>query len=163
MSVDMTGVEQQATSREMLAVTAEYPEIGPGELFCYWTEPDLLTRWWPRQAEVDLRRTGSFHFAWPEMDWHLRGVYSDIEPGRKLGFSWYWDHEPRVPARFVDVEFEPLGEGGTKLTVTHQMYGDGAADQEERKGHLEGWMYFLARLQSVTGDVRGTYLAEGGE
>jgi uncharacterized protein YndB with AHSA1/START domain len=161
MSVEMRGVEERATSPEMLEVTAEYASVDPATLFRFWTQPELLTAWWPQRAEVDLRVTGSFHFWWPDMDLHLRGVYSDIEPGSRLGFSWYWDHEPSVPARFVDVLFELTGNGGTRITVTHQRYEESARDREERQGHLEGWTYFLGRLQSVTGDVSATYLLGG--
>jgi uncharacterized protein YndB with AHSA1/START domain len=82
------------------------------------------------------------------MDWHLRGHYLAIEPGRLLTFTWAWDHEPDAPARLVSVRFTPDATGGTLLTVTHAPYTTTADEQEARQGHLDGWLHFLARLQS---------------
>jgi hypothetical protein len=49
----------------------------------------------------------------------------------------------------VQAAFEPVGDIGTQLTVTHRTYTDSKEDQEERNGHIEGWTYFLKRLHDA--------------
>ena len=48
-----TGVIQLPSGADKLVFEAEYPGIDPAELFTFWTEPDLLTRWWPQEAEIE--------------------------------------------------------------------------------------------------------------
>ena len=140
-------VTQLPTDPDTLTVAALYERATPDELFAYWTAPVLLTQWWPEQADTDPRPGGSYHLAWPKMGWHLRGEYTAVEPGRRLAFTWRWDHEPDKPTRTVEVLLDPIGDLGTQLTVTHTTYTP--ADREERDGHLEGWTYFLTRLRDA--------------
>ena len=129
-------------------VVGTFPACSPNQLFDYWITPQLLTQWWPSEAEIEPRIHGSYHFAWPQMQWHLRGHFTDFEPGKKLSFTWRWDHYPHTTQ--VVVDFEPLTESGTKLTVTHGEYRDSNEDQEARQGHIEGYLYFVGRLQHCT-------------
>lgn len=150
MTQDLTAeqyVTQLPTTSDTLTVAAMYERTSPDELFAYWTDPALLTQWWPKQAETDPRPGGAYHLTWPKMDWHLRGEYTATEPGRHLAFTWRWDHEPDKPTRTVDVLFEPVGDLGTQLIVTHGTYAH--SDRDERDGHLEGWTYFLTRLRDA--------------
>lgn len=137
---------------DTLVVVAEFPHVLPNRLFAYWTQPELLRRWWPREVDLDPRAGGAYHLSWPEMGWNLRGQYTEVEPGRRLGFTWRWDHEPDAPPTRVDVDVEPFADRGAKLTLTHGPYGHAEGDREMRAGHLEGWRHFLGRLQDVTRD-----------
>ena len=150
MTHDLTAeqyVTQLPTAPDRLTVAALYERATPDDLSAYWTDPALLSQWWPDQADTDPRPGGTYHFAWPRMDWHLRGEYTAVEPGRLLAFTWRWDHEPDRPTRTVEVLFDPVGDLGTQLTVTHGTYAE--TDREERDGHLEGWTYFLTRLRDA--------------
>jgi uncharacterized protein YndB with AHSA1/START domain len=142
-------VVQQESGPEKLIVTSFYPGASPALLFKYWTQPELLRQWWPPEADVDARPGGQYHLSWPSMEWNLRGTYTAFEPGRTLAFTWQWDHEPHTPGREVTVTFEPVGDVGTQLTVTHGAYTVSTKDQEERSGHLDGWIYFLTRLHDA--------------
>jgi uncharacterized protein YndB with AHSA1/START domain len=142
-------IVQQTSGPEQLIVTSFYKRIAPAELFRHWTQPELLTQWWPAEAELEPRMGGRYCLSWPSMSWHLRGIYTEFEPGRKLAFTWKWDHEPATPERHVHVAFEPIGDIGTQLTITHGTYANSQQDQQEREGHLEGWTYFLRRLHDA--------------
>ncbi len=109
-------------------VTATFPNCSPDSLFAYWVTPQLLTQWWPPEAEIEACLNGSYHYYWPQMQWHLRGHFTEFEPGRKLAFTWCWDHYPHTT--HVVVDFASLAENGTHLTVMHGPYSDSGEDQE---------------------------------
>ena len=138
-----------STATDRLVLACEY-SVTPDVLFRYWTEPELLTQWWPSAAELDLRAGGSYLLSWPQMGWNLRGSFTAVEPGQRLAFTWNWDHEPDLPERQVDVRFEPV-DAGTRLTITHGTYSDSDTDQQDRQSHLAGWQHFSTRLAEVVG------------
>ena len=145
-------VTELATTPDVLTLVAEYPGLATERLWAYWTQPERLVRWWPREAETDVRDGGAYHLAWPEQGWHLRGRYTAVEPTHLLAFTWAWDGEPELPPpKQVTVRFEPLPgtNAGTRLTLTHGTYAATAEDREARQHHLDGWRHFLPRLGEV--------------
>ena len=144
MSMSVTHIP---SSDDTLIITASFPTCSAEVLFEFWIQPYLLIQWWPQVAEVEPRLGGAYHLSWPQRNWHLRGWYTLFEPGKKLAFSWQWDHHP--VREDVIVTFEPLEEQGTTLTIVHGPYDDSKQSQEDRQGHIGGWLYFLARLQNL--------------
>lgn len=140
-------VTQLPSTPDKAIVVGTFPTCSPGRIFDYWTNPQLITQWWPSEAELEPYLNGGYHLSWPQMQWHLRGNYTDFEPGRILAFTWRWDHYSHITN--VVVIFELFDDTGTKLTVTHGDYGDSGEDQEARQGHIEGWLYFIEKLQGV--------------
>ncbi|HEY0868299.1 MAG TPA: SRPBCC domain-containing protein, partial [Fimbriimonas sp.] len=125
----------------------------PAELFEHWVDPVLLVQWWPRVASSDRSLGGAYRFEWPQPGHHLYGNYTAYEPGRRLGFTWTWSHEPAtVQPLQVDVFFEPLLEDGTRIGIYHGTFMENEFDA--RQGVAEGWIHFgmlLAGLRSGTG------------
>jgi uncharacterized protein YndB with AHSA1/START domain len=132
-----------------MIVTVDLATFSPQKAFDYFTRPELLTRWWPQEASVEPRAGGVYRMGWPAMNWELSGRYSIFEPAERLAFTWQWSHRPDLPARTVDVVFEPAGQG-SRLTVTHGLYGDTDAEQDDRQSHIDGWIHFLSKLQAET-------------
>ena len=145
-------ITQIPSSNDKLVILAEFDKLAPGEVFDYWTKPELLCTWWPQEAEIDAHVGGTYHLSWPGMNWHLRGQYTCFEPGKQLAFTWKWDHDEEGTAvREVTIIFEPLSDRGTKLVLAHGPYTDSAEDQAIRiEHHLAGWQHFIPRLQSLT-------------
>jgi uncharacterized protein YndB with AHSA1/START domain len=133
--------------RDRLVLTGDFPKFGPGELFDHFTKPDLLARWWPPQAEVDLREGGAYVLAWPGR-WKLLGRVASFSVGRRLVISWSFEHDPSEDRR-VEVVFEPLDGGGARLWVIHSAYGEEKTEREARDGHGRSWEHFLARLRAL--------------
>jgi uncharacterized protein YndB with AHSA1/START domain len=142
-------VREVPSGTDRLVVEADLPGLEPGSAFDHWLRPELLTRWWPPEAENEPRAGGWYHLAWLAQGWHLRGRYTLLEPGRAVAFTWQWDHEPEQPLRHVAVDFAAAKAGGTRVTVTHALYGDTAAEQEIRASHRDGWLHFLGRLAAI--------------
>lgn len=122
----------------------------PAAVYAAWTRPELLARWWgPRHtrvetAEVDARVGGRFRVVLVEdggARHEVSGVYSEVEPGRKLVFSWAWSEAPPERASRVAVTFRAVP-GGTELRLVHDRF----ADPETAVRHRRGWTESLERL-----------------
>lgn len=144
-------VARQPSGDDRLILAGDFLDFPVALLFAYWVRPDLLTQWWPRAAQVQPYPGGTYRFSWPERGDTLTGRYTIFKPSEELAFTWHWEHEPAsVPALLVTVTFAPLPTGdGSALTLTQGPYKNTPDDQERRASHLEGWTYFLNKLQSL--------------
>ncbi len=141
-------LEQLPSPHSQLLLRATFERLPPEAVFEHLTRPALLQRWWPPEAEVDGRVGGAYHFRWPAQNWDLRGEFTAFEPGRRLAYTWAWDHEPQLPTRLVEFALAPH-HGGTRVDLSHGTYGDSDIEQADRTSHLEGWQYFLGRLAEL--------------
>jgi uncharacterized protein YndB with AHSA1/START domain len=130
-----------------MLVRADLPRTSPRTVFDRWSSPALLTVWWPEVAELDLRVGGKYHFAWPRADWHLRGSFVSVREPNEMGFSWRWDHHPESTT-VVKVTIEPALVGGSTVMVRQGPYSDSPQDIEMRQSHIDGWLFFLPRLET---------------
>ncbi len=141
-------IEQVYKGADHLTIVAEYTHKDPDRLFQFWIDPNLISKWWgPDIVEVDPRLEGNYFLSWSKQNWFLRGKYTQFQRAKLLAFTWKWDHEPNVHATQVRVDFSKLDNSGTRLTLTHGDYADG--DAEQRKSHLDGWNYFLPRIDPL--------------
>ena len=140
--------ETEQSSPSRLVLSGVIDGASPDEVYASFVDGSLITDWWPDSAEIDGVVGGSYTLQWPAMGWVLRGVYTELEPGHVIGFTWSWDHEPKIALRQVRVVLAPSG-SATTITVTHGDYGP--ADGDERSGHIEGWQHFLGRLSDTFG------------
>jgi uncharacterized protein YndB with AHSA1/START domain len=136
-------------SDQWLVVERRFSGISSAKLLHHWTDPQMLVRWWPHRADVELRIGGSLHLAWPASDWHLRGEILEYREGQSLHFTWAWDHLPDEPQREVRVGVR-TDDDATVLTIVQGPYGTGIAEDQARQGHLDGWHHFLDRLEAIT-------------
>jgi uncharacterized protein YndB with AHSA1/START domain len=104
-----------------------------------------MTQWWGKStcrdpvAETDVRVGGRFRVQfWGEGGEHhsVSGVYREIEPDRRLVFSWAWQSTPERQSQ-VTVDLKPDGDG-TILTLTHEQFFDQAACDDHRRGWTAG-------------------------
>lgn len=143
-----------STSNATIQVTGDFLGFSPDELFDYWVKPDLLVKWWPREATVDPRMGGHYSYVWPEQNWVLQGDFTIFEPGSRLGFTWSWNHDMgKFGKTQVDLTFEAI-DGGTRLNVQHGPWDSSEEAQTERQGVIEGWIHFGMRLAGLgTGEA----------
>ena len=127
----------------------------PERLFAYWTEPDLLVKWFGPEGfdvpshDLDIRPGGRWRTTMRTPDGKLRtvsGVYNTIEPPRRLVFTWGWDddHGVRGHETEVTVTFEPTP-GGTRLKLVQQVF----QTNEMRDLHNGGWASSFNKLQRL--------------
>ena len=73
-----------------------------------------------------------------------RGTFLVVEPGRRLVYTWLFDHvEPPLPTT-VEVTLTPVGRG-TRVRLRHH----GFAEQLTRDRHAAGWAHYQTRLAAA--------------
>ena len=144
--------EEFMASKPSLALKRRF-KASPAQLFEAWTQPQKMIRWWgvtghPKTpiAEADLKVGGRFRvqFHTPDGEQHsVSGVYREIEPDRKLVFSWAWQSTPERESQ-VTIDLKPDGDS-TILTLTHEQF----FDEKARDDHRRGWTLALDNLEKV--------------
>ena len=107
-------------------------------VFDAWTSEEVIRRWWhaehdweTTEAEVDLRVGGAVRVVMrnphEDVEYGGGGRYTEIDPPRRLAFTWIWDGDDT--RQLIELDFEertaqyhgplhpqrPLGRGGGAL------------------------------------------------
>ncbi len=109
-----------------------------------WHAPGPLT---VSFAEMDVRPGGSYriHMRNPEGKDHcVSGVYREVDPPKKVVYSWGWDGDHPVKDSTVTVEFHERG-NATEVVLTHT----GISHDKERSGHTDGWTAILEKFAAT--------------
>lgn len=144
---------QSPTARQQpeLRITRRYG-VDAAKVWRAWTEPQALSQWFgpgePNSvtlAEIDLRPGGRYRirFHTPDGEQHeVSGAYEEVEPLRRLVFSWAWRSTPERVSR-VSIALRTV-DGGTELDFRHERFFDQAA----RDNHLRGWTGTFDKLDA---------------
>ncbi len=132
----------------------------PERVYAAWTDPQMILRWWgptgatPLTAETDVRVGGRFRMTFSTQDGEMHdvsGEYLEVEPARKLVFTWRWITLPPERQSLVTVTLKPSGTE-TVLILTHEQFFDQAA----RDGHKYGWTGALDKLAAFMAEGANT-------
>jgi uncharacterized protein YndB with AHSA1/START domain len=141
------------TGRPSLTLRRHY-RVAPEKVWRAWTDPQALKLWFgPEEivsvpvAEIDLRVGGRFRVVMQAADGQthdVSGTYLEVEPHRKLVFSWAWRSTPERESRVtVHIAPDAPDAGGCELVLLHEQFFDEAA----REAHEHGWSGALAKLE----------------
>ena len=122
----------------------------PETVFPYFTDPARYVQWMGGDAMLDPVPGGEYRVG---MRGGVRaaGVFVEIDPPRRVVFTWGWTGDNPVPPGSTRVEVTlHVRDGGTLVLLRHY----GLPSVEQRQHHLMGWQLYLGRLH-----VR----AEGGD
>ena len=137
-----------------------YLDAPPAQVYRAWTEPELMKQWFtPRpwttpHIETDVRPGGANLVVMrsPEGDEHpQRGVYLEVEPGRKLVFTdaytggWEPSGKPFMTAILT---FEPEGKG-TRYTARVRHWSSVDRETHEKMGFHTGWGAATDQLEAL--------------
>ncbi len=113
------------------------------------TDPRQAVRWMGQSAEFDLRRGGRYRVG--VVPGHTAsGEFVEIDPPRRLVYTWGWEAGGPVPPGSTTVIFELVPRGsGTLLRFSHRDL----PTAESVASHTHGWEHYLERLRlASTGD-----------
>ena len=122
-------------------------------VYAAWTDPAQLKQWFgpegvqTHELIADARVGGEFRWDLTNSDGEkmtMRGEYRDLQPNRKVVFTWKWDDDENWEnhTSVVTVELEEAG-GGTELRLRHEQL----PNEESRDGHNRGWNSALDKLE----------------
>jgi uncharacterized protein YndB with AHSA1/START domain len=121
-------------------------------VFDAWTSEEVMRRWFHGQhawetpeARVDLRLGGGVRVVMrdPEKgaEYGGGGRYTEIEPPRRLAFTWTWDSDEEARETLIELDFEEA-DGVTTVRLTHRNL----RDRESLLSHQGGWTACLDNL-----------------
>lgn len=122
-------------------------------VFDAWTKPEEMKKWSAPGpmvaplAEIDLRVGGGFrvHMRGPDgIEHRVVGVYREIDPPKKLVYTWMWESKPGAADTLVTVEFLDLGDR-TEVVLRHTGFPTTA----ERDNHEKGWLGCITKLEAL--------------
>jgi uncharacterized protein YndB with AHSA1/START domain len=126
-------------------------------VFAAWTDPAQFVEWFGphgmknTHCEFDLRVGGTWRLQAEGLGTRraLSGKYLEIDPPRRLAFTWAW-HEtgdlstPREHETTVALDFKPAGRC-TELTLTQSLF----RDRTGADNHRWGWGQTFEKLATL--------------
>ena len=120
----------------------------PEVVFRHWSDPESLSIWMrpeptmsPAKVEVDFRVGGRFRITMMgEQEYVQHGEYLEIEPGRRIVFSWISEWmPPGEQETLLSLSLSPVGDNETRLLLVHESL----PDSDSYDGHEGGWSRIL--------------------
>jgi uncharacterized protein YndB with AHSA1/START domain len=123
-------------------------------VYAAWTDPAQLKQWFgPENVQThelvaEARVGGKFRWDLTNSEGEkmtCRGEYRELQPGKKIVFTWKWDDDETWEnhTSVVTVELSDR-EGGTELLLTHEQL----PNEQSRDGHTRGWNSALDKLEN---------------
>jgi uncharacterized protein YndB with AHSA1/START domain len=149
------GRSMEATTESIVVEREIAIAASPETVWKFLVDPEKATRWMGQAATFDLR-TGGLYRVDVIPGSTVRGEFVEIDPPRRLVFTWGWEAgsgSPVLPGS-TTVEFELLSSGeGTTLRLSHREL----PSAEAAASHAHGWDHYIQRLAMVAaGDDPGT-------
>lgn len=119
-------------------------------VFDAWTSEEVMRRWWHAgrdwetpEASVDLRVGGAVRVVMRNphtgAEYGGGGRYTEIDPPRRLAFTWLWDDN--ATRQLIEIDFEEV-DGITTVRFIHS----GLWDEAAVRSHDDGWGQAFANL-----------------
>jgi len=120
----------------------------PEKVFRALTDAKELTRWFLKEARVQLKKGGKIKMVWSTGDGHESKIL-ELVPAQKLRITWPtmgWGGTPRTDT-YVTFSLSPQGKN-TLLQIEHSGFGLGEEWVLYYAGTYSGWTYYLLNLKS---------------
>jgi uncharacterized protein YndB with AHSA1/START domain len=122
-------------------------------VFEAFTSEEVMRRWWHAGndwetpvAEVDLRIGGAVRVVMrnphEDVEHGGGGHYTEIDPPRRLAFTWVWDDDADAVEQLIEIDFAEA-DGVTSVTFTHS----GLWDEESLPSFEDGWTRCFDNLE----------------
>jgi uncharacterized protein YndB with AHSA1/START domain len=140
--------------KERQTLTMERTFAAPAErVFEAFTSEEVMRRWfhagpdWETpEASVDLSVGGRVRVVMRNPHEDVRygggGVYTEIDPPRRLAFTWIWDDDRNQVEQLIEIDFTET-DGRTTMRFVHRDLWD----EEAVASHEGGWTRAFDNLQ----------------
>ena len=119
----------------------------PSEAWRALTDPSRVAEWLTDASRVGKPGT-PYRLDFGEGS-VVEGVIVDVEPGRRLSYTWAWAAiEPRQET-VVTWRIEPLDGGGSRVAIVHDGWTEAGADEASRNDHEGYWRGYVDDLAAV--------------
>jgi uncharacterized protein YndB with AHSA1/START domain len=129
-------------------------------VFDAWTSEEVLRRWFhaergweTSEAAVDLRVGGEVRVVMRDprsgAEYGGGGRYTEIDPPRRLAFTWLWDDNG--VRTLIELDFEEA-DGATTVRFRHS----GLWDEEAVRSHEGGWTRCFDNLERALAETHAT-------
>jgi uncharacterized protein YndB with AHSA1/START domain len=130
--------DDEGTVRRQMRIDA-----APDVVFRYFTEPERMARWMGVDHKLDAVPGGVFMVDVNGRDAVALGEFVEVDPPRRLVFTFGWRNNPVVPPGSTTIEITLTADGdGTVLALEQR-----GVPVEQREQHAHGWSHFLDRLE----------------
>jgi uncharacterized protein YndB with AHSA1/START domain len=141
--------------KERQTLTMERTFAAPAErVFEAFTSEEVMRRWfhagpdWETpEASVDLSVGGRVRVVMRNPHEDVRygggGVYTEIDPPRRLAFTWIWDDDREQVEQLIEIDFTET-DGRTTMRFVHRDLWD----EEAVASHEGGWTNAFDNLQA---------------
>lgn len=114
----------------------------PETVFPYFTDPTRYVQWMGIDAALDPKPGGEYRVGM-RGGVQASGVFLEIDPPRRVVFTWGWTGDHPVPPGTTRVVVTLSAvDGGTLVRLRHH----GLPSDEQRTQHRGGWQLYLGRL-----------------
>jgi uncharacterized protein YndB with AHSA1/START domain len=120
-----------------------YIAARPETVFPYFTDPGRYVQWMGRDATLQPVPGGSYRIFMQD-GVEAAGEFVEIDPPRRVVFTWGWTHDPAVPPGTTRVVITLHAEqDGTRVVLRHYDL----PDDGQRDHHRKGWELYVRRLE----------------
>ena len=127
-------------------------------VYAAWTDPEQLRQWFGpenvRTREIVAQTWVGGKFRWdlinPEgEEMTVEGEYRELQPGRKIVFTWQWQDDENWENHnsIVTIELADAADG-TEVRLLHERL----PSEDSRDRHNEGWTSLLNKLETFFRD-----------
>ena len=132
------------TRLEDAVVVERWVKASPEKVYRYLTDSVDWARWQGIDATIEATPGGIFRIQMAN-GMQARGQFVELDPDRRVMFTWGWVDYPGCPPGSSTVELDLMPEDDrTLIRLVHR----GLAP-DERPLHTMGWSHHLPRLVSV--------------
>ncbi len=128
-------------------------KASPEAVWQLWTDPAKVNDWhrpnktdYTTESKLDLKVGGTYKIAMISAEGRsvATGTFKELNPPRKLVYSWQWEGDPTTELSEVTITLDPVPEG-TKLTLVH----DRLSGPESVKAHSDGWLGCMENINEL--------------
>jgi uncharacterized protein YndB with AHSA1/START domain len=129
------------TEAEVLEVSVHIA-AQPETVFPYFVDPARYRQWMGTAVDLDAVPGGIYRVGMRD-GIEAVGEFVEVDPPRRLVFTWGWTGRFEVPPGSTRVEVTLTAEdGGTRVLLRHS----GLLTDDDRRQHRTGWETYLGRL-----------------